>query len=413
MHGPVALFRLNDETFASVSDPQIVHAVFHGSMDDFEKGPLVDVVRTVFGYGLFSADREEWSVQQKAIAPLFAGLRIRGFMEGIVGLSDQQVARWQRCGDHEDDDVLAALKRLAFDVVAVSLLSLNSEQQRADLFDGLYQLDRLPWVSAWYLGKRLPLDQLAGVLFTGEGSSAARITRTNELLYNLVDERVTCAEQADDVIGAVLASPVIHSLPLERRRVLLRDVIASVLAAGYVSTGETMFWTLYHMARYPEAQARAREEMLAASIPLCEPTPFLAAVINETLRLYPPAWYIGRTTRRPLSLGGVELPVGTQVVCSPYVLHRSSELWPDPQSFIPERFLSGSPIVPHSFIPFGTGMRACLGKAMAWIEATSLLSATLRAFDLELASGPPVPTLIGAFSLQPRERISLRFRPRA
>lgn len=409
----MALYLLNDETFASVSDPEIVHAVFHGSMDDFEKGPLVDVVRNIFGYGLFSADREEWSVQQKAIAPLFAGPRIRRFMDTLVGLADQQVARWQVCGDHEDDDVLAALKRLAFDGVAVSLLSLNAERQRAALFDGLYQLDRLPWVSALYLGKRLPLEQLAGVLFTGEGSPVARMTRTNDLLYGLVDERLACVEQADDVIGAVLASPAIRSLPLERRRTLLRDVVASLLTAGFVSTGETMFWTLVHLARHPEVQARAREEVLAAPIPLTEPTPYLAAVINETLRLYPPAWYIGRTTRQPMQLGGVDIPVGTQVVCSPYVLHRLPELWPDPQSFVPERFLPGSPIVPHSFIPFGTGMRACMGKAMAWIEATSLVSATLRVFDLELASGPPVPTLIGAYSLQPRERISLRYRPRA
>jgi cytochrome P450 len=412
-HGPVALYRLKDEIFASVSDPEIAHTVFHGSMDDFEKGPLLDVVRNIFGYGIFSADREEWTVQQKAIAPMFARHRIRPLIDTIAGLAHAQVARWQHRGDHDDDGALNALKRLAFDVVGVALLGLHDEPRRAELFDLLYQLERIPTVSLGYLGKGVPFDRLAGVVSSGEGSAVARMTRANELLYAIADERLARAEQADDVIGAVLASPAIGALPVERRRVLLRDVIASLLTAGYVSTGETMFWTLYHLARYPGAQARAREEVLAASLSLADPPPYLAAVINETMRLYPPAWYVGRTTRRPMPLGGVDIPVGTQVLCSPFVLHRSPELWPNPDTFSPERFLPGSTIVPRSFIPFGTGTRACLGKAMSLIETTSLVSATLRTFDLEVASGPPVVTLTGSYSMQPRERISLRLRPRS
>ena len=412
-HGPVALYRLDEEIFASVSDPEIVHAVFHGSMDDFEKGPIIDVVRVIFGYGLFSADGQEWIDQQKAIAPMFARHRIRRLVETIAGLADEQVVRWQQRGDHEDDGALIALKRLAFDVVAVTLFSLHDETQRAALFDGLYQLERLPMVSSTYIGRRMPFDRLSAIVSSGEGSAAARVTRTNELFYAIVDERLASAEQADDVIGAVLASPAIGALPLERRRVLLRDVIASLLTAGYVSTGETMFWTLYHLAGHPDVQARAREEILAASAPLADAPPYLAAVINETMRLYPPAWYIGRTTLRPMQLGGVDIPVGTQVVCSPFVLHRSPALWTDPDVFSPERFLPGSTIVPRSFIPFGTGTRSCLGRAMSLIETTSLVSATLRAFDLELASGPSSVTLTGTYSMQPRERISIRLRPRS
>ena len=412
-HGPVALYRFDDEIFASVSDPEIVHAVFHASMDDFEKGPIIDVVRAIFGYGLFSADREEWVVQQKAIAPMFARHRIRPLIETIAGLADQQVARWRQRGDHEDDGALVAMKRLAFDVVAVSLFSLDDEAQRAELFDGLYRVERLPLVSSTYLGRRLPLDQLSAVMSTGEGSALARVTQTNDLFYAIVDGRLASAEQADDVIGAVLASPAISALPLQRRRVLLRDVIASILTAGYVSTGETMFWTLYHLAQHPDAQARAREEVLAAPAPLADAPPYLAAVLNESMRLYPPAWFIGRTTRRAMQLGGVDIPAGTQVVCSPFVLHRSPLFWENPDTFSPERFLPGSTIVARSYIPFGTGTRACLGKAMSLIETTSLVSATLRAFELELASGPPRVTLTGTYSMQPRERISIRLRPRS
>ena len=374
----------------------------------------LDVVRAIFGYGLFSADREEWIVQQKAIAPMFGRVRIRKLIDEIAVLADRQVARWQQRGDHEDDRALIAMKRLAFDVVAITLFSLHDEQQRDGLFDGLYQLERLPLVSSTYFGRGVDFSKLTGVVSSGEGSAIDRVARTNDLFYAIVDQRLAASEQADDIIGAVLASPAIIALPPEQRRVLVRDVIASILTAGYVSTGETMFWTLYHLARHPEAQARAREEVLAANVPLADATPYLAAVINETMRLYPPAWYIGRATLRPMQLAGLDIPVGTQVICSPFTLHRSPKFWANPETFSPERFLPGAPpIVPRSFIPFGSGMRACVGRALSWIESTSLVSATLRAFDLELASAPAAVTLTGTYSMQPRERISIRLRPRS
>lgn len=411
-HGPVALYRLNEERFASLSDAGLIHSVLHGSMDDFEKGPLLDVVRYIFGHGPFSADREDWSLQQKAIAPRFAAPRIHRLHDTIADFSEHLVSRWRQGGEHDNVDVLASLKRLAFDVVAVGLLSLNDERRRAGLFDGLYQLDRQPWVTGYYLGRRLPLERLAGVLFTGEGSPAGWMKESDEQLYAIVDERLAAADQPDDAIRALLASPAVGAMPSQRRRLLFRDLISSLLTAGFVSTGETMFWTLFHLARHPEVQERARQEVLAGPQPSGEAGPYLAAVIHETLRLYPPAWYIGRTTRRSLPLGGVDLPAGTQVVCSPYVLHRMPELWPDPERFSPDRFLPGVAQVPHSFIPFGSGLRACLGRALAWMEVTALVTATLRAFTLEPGFGPEVPALLGAYSLQPREPIGLRLRPR-
>jgi cytochrome P450 len=412
-HGPVSLYRLGDEIFATVSDPEIAHAVFHGAMNDFEKGPITDPVRQIFGFGPLTADGEEWMSQARAISPMFARHRIRRLIDTTHGLVDRQLDRWRSRGDHADDGALRALKELAFDVVAVSLLSLHDEQERADLFDVMYHVDRVPTLSLHYLGKRLPLDRLSGIVSTGAETFAGRIARTNDLLYAIADKRLAMAEQPEDVIGAVLASPATLALPLERRRLLLRDLIASMLSAGYVSTGESMYWALYHLARYAGVQARAREEVLAANGRLVEAPPYLLAIINESMRLYPPAWYIGRTTRRPMELGGVHIPVGTQVVCSPFVLQRSPALWPNPDTFSPERFLPGSSIVPRSFIPFSTGQRACIGRSMAMMEQTSLLSGVLAAFDLEIAEGPDVVTLACSFSMQPRDRISIRFRPRS
>lgn len=412
-HGPISFFRLNDELFATLSDPEVMHSVFRGSMEDFEKGPILDAGRAIFGYGLFSADREDWTMQSKAITPIFARQRLRHLSDTIHGRVDRQIELWRSRGAHEDDNALIALKRLAFDVVAITLFNLNDEEQRDALFDGLYQLDRLPMVSLQYLGKRVPIERLSGIVATGANTASGRMARTNELLYAIVDERLAASEQAEDVIGAMLANPAISALPLERRRVLLRDEIASILVAGYVSTGESMFWALYQLARHPEVQVRAREEVLATGARLVDAPPYLAAVINESMRLYPPAWFIGRTTLKPMELSGVDIPVGTRLVCSPFVVHRLESLWPEPERFLPERFLPGGTIVPRSYIPFISGARSCLGRALSLMEQTSLVSGVLANFDLEMAVDPPVVTLPGSYSMQPRERISIRFRPRS
>jgi cytochrome P450 len=415
MHGPLTLYRLDDETFASVGDPDVAHDVLHGSTADFEKGPLYDILRTMFGDGIFTAERNDWSRQHAAIAPLFARHRIRRFGETIATVTAAVLERWRRTAAG-DADVLIDLKRLAFDVVAISVFSLHDEAERGALFDVMHRLDRLPIVSVSYLSRRLPLDRLGTIVDRGDSSTAAAVTLMNERLCAIADDRLSRNDQPDDVIGALLGSAVTAGLPADRRRAVLRDAIGSLLTAGYVSTGESMFWALYLLARHPDAQALARAEVMAGGVladgqPLVDPPPYLAAALNESLRLYPPAWYIGRTTRRPLELGGVAVQAGTQVVCSPFVLHRLPALWAEPDVYRPDRFLGGPPIVPRSFIPFGSGPRACLGRGLALMEMTTLVSAALKAFDIRLSSDTP-PVLAGTYSMQPREPVRFRLHPR-
>jgi cytochrome P450 len=273
----------------------------------------------------------------------------------------------------------------------------------------MHRLDRMPIVSVSYLSKRLPLDQLGPIVDRGDSSTAAAVAAMNEQLFAIADARLAEREQPDDVIGALIESVGIAGLPRERRRAVLRDAVGSLLTAGYVSTGESMFWALYLLARHPEAQTLARTEVIIGGHPLLDPPPYLGAALNESLRLYPPAWYIGRTTRRPLRLGGVDVPAGTQVVCSPYVLHRMPASWPDPDVYAPDRFLGA--IAPRSFIPFGSGPRACLGRGLAFMEMTVLVSAALAAFDIRLSSDT-VPVLAGTYSMQPREPVRFRLHPR-
>jgi len=183
------------------------------------------------------------------------------------------------------------------------------------------------------------------------------------------------------------------------------------LTAGFVSTGESMFWTLYLLARHPEVQARVQAEVRtggeAGNDSAGRSLPYLTAVLNESLRLYPPAWFIGRVTRRDVRFGTAEISAGTRLICSPFVLHRMPALWPDPEAFRPERFLPGAAIVPRSFIPFSAGRRGCIGRSIAMMELSALVGAVLSRFDVRIASMQPAE-LAAAFTMHPRERVLFR-----
>jgi len=125
--------------------------------------------------------------------------------------------------------------------------------------------------------------------------------------------------------------------------------------------------------------------------------------------MYPPAWFIGRIPRKPIRLGAEEIPAGTRVITSPWVLHRMPALWPEPEEFRPGRFLPDAVVEPRNFIPFGSGMRACLGRSLALSEMSAFLSATLSRFDVRLWSEEPV-SLAASFTLRPRQRVLFEVR---
>lgn len=414
--GPIARFRINDEPFAVVSSPDLVHAVMAGSLEDFEKGPLYDIPRTTFGESVFTADGQVWRDQQAIVAPYFSRSRI-GRLAGLIDdLTDRQLARWERLPDGTAIDMMAETKQLAFDVVRTGLLGISNPALAAELRVALDRIDRLEGIRLFYLSRRFP----------GMGETiqkTALFDRLDRVLYTIADERLESPAQSDDLVGALIRAPAFGALPRDRQRKTVRDLIASMMTAGYVSTGEAMFWTLHLLSLHPEIQARARAEirstLAAVNAGDRDPgqagrsahgaLPYLAAVLNESLRLYPPAWFIGRTARRDLALGTEHIPAGTRLVCSPFVLHRLSSLWPDPEVFQPERFLSGGAVVPRSYMPYGAGSRVCLGRSLAAMEMPALIGTILARFEVQPVSLEPV-SLAAAFTTHPRERVLIRLR---
>jgi cytochrome P450 len=393
--GPIARFRLTDESFAVLSEPATVCSVLNGSQDDYEKGELYQILRGAFGESVFSMD-EGWSEMRAVLVPLFSRQRMLALSPIVTELVEQQIERWVQLPAGQPIDLLIASKRLAFDVVSRGLLGVPPGPVSDELFEVLSRMERTESVRSYYLAKRVP-----GITAAFQGTPL--LGAIDRVAYAIAEGRMSNPGSTDDLIGAAMASSYFAELPPAQRLKFVRDLVISMLAAGYISSGEGIFWTFYLLALHPDAQSIVRRDVGAQTR--------VTAAYQEALRLYPPAWFLGRVARKAVRLGSEEFAAGTRLVCSPFVVHRMSMTWPDPDAFRPARFEPGAAVAPKTYIPFGSGARGCLGRILAGMEATALITATVARFDLELVSSAPI-SLTAAYSMQPRDRVLFRLVPR-
>jgi cytochrome P450 len=194
---------------------------------------------------------------------------------------------------------------------------------------------------------------------------------------------------------------------------LLADEVATMILAGHETTATALFWALYLLALDPESQERlAREAQQAEGSADVERLPFTRAVVDETLRLYPPAFLIARAASGPDELADHPVRKGDVVLIAPWLLHRHEKLWQAPNAFLPERFMPGAPPPDRfAYLPFGVGARVCIGAHFALVEATLALARLIAAFKIELVDKLPVLP-VGVVTTQPNRSPMFVIRPR-
>jgi cytochrome P450 len=196
----------------------------------------------------------------------------------------------------------------------------------------------------------------------------------------------------------------------------LRDEVLTFLLAGHETTAVSLSWTWYLLSQHPEVQERLRQELsqvLAGRTPRLEDLPrlpYTEKVVKESMRLFPPAWSLARTVAKEIELAGYRLPVGSNVVMSPWILHRDPRFFEQPEQFNPDRWTADAAqhLPRFAYFPFGGGPRLCIGASFAMMEANLLLAAIAQRFQLRLVRGHPVAAL-PSITLRPRHgmRMSL------
>ncbi len=349
--------------------------------------------------GLLTSEGAEWRDQRSLMQPYFARRNIPAFARIVNRMVAESAARWEdTAAGGEDINLSAEVSQLLFRITAL----------------GLFHVDTARW------GSR-PTELLAAALpFVGRRHShptirAARIS-IRELAEAVVAERRDSRDGLDDIVTSLIAP--------ERGEVdpaVVRDHVVTLALAGYTTTASVVAWACYLLATMPDVAAglRAAISEVTGGRPLTledlQSLPYLTATIRETMRLYPPAWIIGRRALRDDLIGDTSIPAGSIVAVSPYVLHRHPAYWPDPETFDPQRFMSAREErdrEPFSYIPFGAGPRTCIGANFALVEAPLIVGLLTQRFHMTLANDTRIRPH-GMFVLMPRPAIRMSLAPLA
>ena len=389
-------------------DPELVEHVLLTKAGNYLKPSVAKVLLgPVIGTGLLTADGELWREQRRLVAASFSPAAVERLRPVFGEAAQRALAEWR---DGEVRDVAVDATRATMLVIADSLF--NSDPR-------LISEEALRQIAAALDGISEPrLQALLGLPMVPIGSKARAGARgqryLRQTLTELVDERIAGGRDTNDFLGGLIRA-LRERFPPEQARTLAVDNAATFYLAGHETTANALAWTLYLLSEQPELQDRLAEEARAAletpgwdNEPVTASLPQLHTVLQESLRLYPPAPRFDRQAAGPDRLPNRE-PVERGDVLSvwPWLLHRSRRLWDDPDAFDPSRFGPDRPKPNrYAYLPFGAGPRVCVGAQLATMESLTVLAHWLR--DWRFASVGQKVEVAGVVTMRPRGGLRLR-----
>jgi cytochrome P450 len=383
-----------------VSEPRAIEHVLLDNAANYQKDALQRrVLSAGLGHGLLSAEGEQWRVQRRTVAPVFARRTIMEFAPHMMAAAEALVARW-RDQDGATRDVAAEMTRLTLDVLERTIFS-----------DGLGRAPeefRLAMRTYFDTIGRIDAFDVIGLPPSVPRFAHWRVRSTLRFFENAINDiiatrRRRMAEEPEAVAKDILTL-LLNALDPETgnrmAEIEVRSNILTFIAAGHETTANLLTWSLFLLSQSPQwrerLEAEVGRELHGPAATLAERLVETRAVIDEAARLYPPIAAMSRVALGPDELAGAKVKRGSLVVIAPYVLHRHRLLWRDPNTFDPTRFLGEArhAIDRYAYIPFGAGARTCIGSVFALQEATLVLANIVKNFRLELAPGSSVWPLL-------------------
>jgi len=446
-YGDIARFSFGPQQVYLVSHPDWIEDVLVNSAKKFSKGVALQRAKRLLGEGLLTSEGQAHLKQRRTIQPLFHRQQVQRFADAMVTHS----LRWRESIEpNATIDVTAEMGALTLAIVGETLFSSNvqadADEVREALADavqsfgiaflpGLEYFEKLPLPMFTRIRKaRERLDRVIHrVIAARRAQAGGSETGGSETGGSSAFAPGASADKKDpplrlDLVAMLLAArdpenPDAAGMSDEQ----IRDEAMTIFLAGHETTANAMAWTWHLLGSAPEAEARLHEELdrvlgadkpeglsphegLSPRIPTVEDVPKLEwtrAIVAESMRLYPPAWTMGRRAIEPHTIGGHQISKGDLVIMSQYVVHRDPRWWPAPNQFMPERWISqsassvsavapldsASPVArpKYAYFPFGGGSRICIGESFAWTEAILLLATIAQRWKFTPEGPPPVP----------------------
>ncbi|MBE7449629.1 MAG: cytochrome P450 [Kofleriaceae bacterium] len=402
--------RLLTRTAWLVGDHELAQQVLVTDEDSFIKGPaLGEVARPLLGNGLLTAEKEDHRRQRKLMAPAFTPRRIAGY--GQVMAARAQAAA-QALRPHAMIDLAAEMMGTTLDIVGRTLFDVDLHGEAKEIGEALTAcMEYMVKAGMWLVPASLPLPANRRLR-----AAVARLDAT--VLRVIAQRRAALARGADDrgdVLSILLEARDDDGQALTDRQ--LRDEIMTLMLAGHETTANLLAWTWYALATHPEVRARLEAELdavLAGRPPTFDDLarlPYTAQILDEALRLYPPAYVVGRMAERTVQLGGATVAPGDIVLVSIRAMHHCPVYWDEPEAFRPERFADRKARTSPGYLPWGGGPRVCIGNHFALVEAQLVLATWAQRFRFRLAQPAPI-TPEPLVTLRPRGGVWVEVEPR-
>jgi cytochrome P450 len=415
-YGDIIFFRFLNVPVCLVVHPDGIEKILVKNQENFLKARDYRALRPILGNGLLTSEGEFWQSQRKLIQPAFRHENIVTYAQVMTQSTAAMLARWKAGELH---DVHADMMDLTLEIVAKSLFGSDvSEDARgiARTMTVVMELFTTQANWAFVLPDRIPIPKSRRL--------RQSIKHLNDVVYKLIRDRRKAPVGDDPTAGSDLLSNLLAVKDEGGGRMTdeqLRDEIMTLFLAGHDTTANTLSWTWYLLAQNPEVDAALGAELhkvlgKRAPSPADLPRlPYTEMVMKESMRLYPPAWGVGRRAIHDFELDGYRIPAKTNFFLLQWVTQRDPRFFPDSERFDPERWrhdpIRNGKIPRFSYFPFGGGPRVCVGAGFAMMEATLLLATIAQKFRLTLAPNQSIEPLFSV-TLRPKNGIRMHLHPR-
>lgn len=392
-YGPTTRFRLGAFEHYMFTNPEDIEEVLLRKNDSFHKDTALHILDGVMGRGLLTAEGDYWRHQRKLISPTLRRKHIESYADVMVTHTEQMVEAWQ---DGEVRDFHEDIMGVTLRIVVKTLFNLELVEGYREVGDLLETVLEFFFERANTIWGLLP-EPLPTPM---SGKNRRAIERLDVLIYDLIESRRRQAradseagrDEGNDLMYRLLMAADEDGNQMDNRQV--RDETMTFLLAGHETTALAITYAWYFMAAHPEAAKKVQDEVDAvvgerhATAEDAKNLPYTRALINETMRLLPPAWVIGRKAIEDVEIGGWTVPRGTQVLTPQCVVHKDPRWFDEPDAFRPERWLDGleKRLPRFAYFPFGGGARVCIGNYFALMEATLVVATMAQHIELENVS---------------------------
>jgi cytochrome P450 len=383
-------------------DTDVIQHIMEKNYTNYVKSADYDTLKIMLGKGLLTNEGDDWKLRRKAIQPIMFGEVMSFFIDTMEKHTATLVAEWAKSQDPVA--INRPLKRLTLNIATESFFGKSVDALDIDV---VHAIDKLNYIGATIM--RFPRNQIPLWVPTPMHLQLKYyLKQIDSVVYGVLNSLDSPDADHQHLLGLLLQSPQFDEKQI-------RDEIVTFMVAGYETTANTLMFTLTLLANHPDIQETLRNEILSKPFDAdnwkewMQQHPYLTAVINESMRLYPPGWIVGRRNLEADEAAGFEIPKDSNIIIDLLLMHRHPDHWDDPNAFKPERFIENPHPNKYVFMPFGGGPRVCIGQQFSRLEQMLFLDRVLRQFRLE-----PVQTdleLEPLISLNTKRPQQVRFVP--